>query len=328
MRRVVARAVVTGAMLAAGAAHAQPGDGEKKAAAQALFDEARTLSASGKHAEACPKLAESLRLDPSMGTRFYLAECLEHTGKLASAWTYYLEVADGARAAGQKDREKFAADRAEALRPRLPRLSIQVPKAARAAGGLEIKRNGVVVGAAQWGVAIPIDLGPHAISARAPGKKAWATEVIAKQEGESLAIVVPALAVPASPPPPRVAKIDPPAPPPPPPSAWPARRIGGVVVGVAGAASLVASFAVGAAAISKKSASNEPGGGCDEATNVCNAKGLATRNEGLALATGSTVAFVAGLAAIGTGVVLIVTSKPHAPAAAIGPSGGSLTWSF
>ena len=30
----------------------------------------------GNHAAACPKLAESLRLDASMGTRFYLAECL------------------------------------------------------------------------------------------------------------------------------------------------------------------------------------------------------------------------------------------------------------
>jgi hypothetical protein len=51
--------------------------------AQALFDEARQLTAAGRYVEACPKFAESQRIDPSMGTRFYLADCLEHIGKLA-----------------------------------------------------------------------------------------------------------------------------------------------------------------------------------------------------------------------------------------------------
>ena len=166
------------------AALAQPGEGEKKAAAQAHFDEGRQLAASGDYAAACPKLVESLHLDPTIGTRFYLAECFEHAGKLASAWTYYLEAADAAKAAGQKGREKFANDRAEALRPRVPRLALKVPDAARAVAGLSLTRDGVAVGEAQWGTPIPVDLGAHTIAASAPGKQPWTARIDVGQEGQ------------------------------------------------------------------------------------------------------------------------------------------------
>jgi hypothetical protein len=74
------------------------------AAARSLFDEARALLQAGKAAEACPKLEESQRLDPGMGTMFNLAECYERVGKTASAWTMFLQVASRARAASQADR--------------------------------------------------------------------------------------------------------------------------------------------------------------------------------------------------------------------------------
>ena len=86
-----------------------PGD---KAAAQALFDEAIKLIGSRSYGEACPKLEESERLDPAMGTRFQLAQCYEAVGRTASAWAGFLELADLARAAGQEAREKTARQRA------------------------------------------------------------------------------------------------------------------------------------------------------------------------------------------------------------------------
>lgn len=320
-------ALLSGAATAA----AQPSTAQDKAAAQALFDDAQALSKEGQWALACPKYAESLRLDPAMGTRFYLAQCLEKTGKLASAWTYYLEVADNARAAGQKKREEAASERAEALRPRLSKLSVKVSDAGRAVKGLVIERDGVVVGEAQWGAAIPIDAGKHALSARAPGKKPWKASVEVKEEGQTVEIVVPGLAAEPPPPPPPSpvvkAKPAPPAPPPPPPPSGPSpRKVAGFVVGGAGVIGLGASFALGGMALGKKAASNE--GGCDAASNVCNAAGQAIRKEGLSLATGSTIAFAAGLAAIGGGVALIATapSARAAPTAAVGPRGASLTW--
>src|SRR5678816_498104 len=70
------------------------------AGAQALFDQARELTRQGRFAEACPKLQESNRLDPGIGTQFHLADCYEQSGRIASAWAAFLEVASQARATG------------------------------------------------------------------------------------------------------------------------------------------------------------------------------------------------------------------------------------
>ena len=94
------------------------------AAAQALFDQGRALMKAKNYSEACPKLAESQRLDPGIGTQFHLADCYENQGKLASAWAAFHEVASMAAASNQPDREKAAKARAARLEPRLPRLTM------------------------------------------------------------------------------------------------------------------------------------------------------------------------------------------------------------
>jgi tetratricopeptide (TPR) repeat protein len=114
------------------------------ATAQALFDQGRALMKAKNYAEACPKLAESQRLDPGIGTQFHLADCYENQGKLASAWATFLEVASLAAASNQPDREKAAKNRAARLESRLPRLTIVVPAASRVPG-LQVTRDGVAV---------------------------------------------------------------------------------------------------------------------------------------------------------------------------------------
>src|SRR5258708_17042544 len=100
---------------------------ENRAAAQALFDEGRSLMKANKVQEACPKFEESQRLDSSIGTQLNLADCYERTGRTASAWTLYIEVASAARQAGQDERASHAAARAAALKDKLSRLRLVGP---------------------------------------------------------------------------------------------------------------------------------------------------------------------------------------------------------
>ncbi|WP_437939271.1 hypothetical protein [Sorangium sp. So ce341] len=117
------------------------------ATAQALFDDAKKLMAAGKYAEACPKLEESQSLAPGLGTQLNLALCYENLGRTASAWSLYLEVAGGARAANQLDREKVARQQAAALEGKLSCLTITVSEPPE---GIEVKRDGKPIGRVQW----------------------------------------------------------------------------------------------------------------------------------------------------------------------------------
>ncbi len=172
-------------------AGAQDGQGDR-AAAQALFDEAVRLRDEGATERACAKFEESLRLDAGVGTRFNLADCFERVGRLASAWTHFLEVAAATEMAGQPERAAAARDRAKKLEPRLARLRIEPVDPAP---GLVITRGGADVGQAQWGTAIPIDPGRYPIEASALGRRTWSKQVVIAKEGEEVTIEIPALAV-------------------------------------------------------------------------------------------------------------------------------------
>jgi hypothetical protein len=187
-------ACLAASLLFAPAAHAQNRD---PAAAQALFDDAKKLSAAGRHAEACEKLAESNRLDPGIGTQFHLADCQEKSGKIASAWANFLEVASLARASNQSDREQAALARAAKLESRLPRVQVDVPDASRVSG-LEVRRDGLVVGSAQWGTPVPADPGEHEIVATAPGKLPFAKK-LKTEPGKTAKLEIPVLEVDPSP---------------------------------------------------------------------------------------------------------------------------------
>src|SRR5882672_1040058 len=114
---------VLGIGLFAGQAGAQ---GETRTAAESLFVEAKKLMDAGRFAEACPKFADSQRIDPGVGTLLNLALCYERQGKVASAWSTYRAAAAGARTAGQAERESMARQRASALEPRLSRLTVAI----------------------------------------------------------------------------------------------------------------------------------------------------------------------------------------------------------
>jgi serine/threonine-protein kinase len=69
-RRLVTIAPACSLWLATGIASAQ--SAADKAAAEALFDHGVRLMKQNNFAEACPKLEESDRIDPAVGTLLYL----------------------------------------------------------------------------------------------------------------------------------------------------------------------------------------------------------------------------------------------------------------
>ncbi len=58
---------------------------------------------------------------------------------------------------------------------------------------LTVKRDGVDVSPAAWGVAIPVDPGTHEIRAEATGFESWTQSVLATSEGQTFTVDVPEL---------------------------------------------------------------------------------------------------------------------------------------
>lgn len=192
-QRRVRLSVVVGtalSLLFPGGRAAAQDNSEDRAAAQVLYDEGRKLTANGKYAEACPKFEESQKLDPGFGTAFYLADCWQHVGRTASSWALYLDVAAQTKAAGQLDRSTLAKARADALEAKLSRMSITV---ANPSAGIHVERDGVSVGKALWGTAVPVDPGEHKVRATAPGRKPWEATVVVAPDGASESVAIPAL---------------------------------------------------------------------------------------------------------------------------------------
>jgi len=190
MRWLVVFLVAIGLSLAPTARAAD--SGSNKAAAEALFSEARQLMAAGRYADAIPKLQASQRLDPGAGTLLNLAECYERTGKTASAWAEYREVVSMSRSSGSTEREELAQEKAGALESKLSRLSISVVQGGQVAG-LKVTRDGEGVDTAEFGVPIPVDPGPHVVQASAPGKQTWSMRVEVGAEPTTARVEVPLL---------------------------------------------------------------------------------------------------------------------------------------
>ncbi|HWP05404.1 MAG TPA: hypothetical protein VNN72_06665, partial [Polyangiaceae bacterium] len=148
-----------------------------KASAEALFDEALRAMKEGRYAEACPKLENSQRIDPGVGTLLYLGECYEKLGRTASAWATFREAASEADAGGQTKRAKAARDRYAKLEPQLAYLTIEVAETTRALPGLRIRRDGADTGLGIIGSAVPADPGPSKIDVTAPDHESFSVTV-------------------------------------------------------------------------------------------------------------------------------------------------------
>ena len=295
--------------------HAWGQSSSDQAAAEALFKQGRDLMAAGHLSEACPKLAESQRLDPATGTVLNLATCYERNGQIASAWVTYKEAATAAQNADQPERAQLARKKAAELEPKLPLLTIVVPAAADRPD-LQIKRDGETVGRPAWGIPLPVDPGVHAVEATAAGRKAWQGQASVDGAGAQASIEVPPLAEapaePAAPPAtaPVVAPVGPPLLQPetagatPPVSRGSGQRTAAWVTGGVGIAGLVAGGIFGALA---KSNNDDASAHC-LGDKVCDSAGMSSDASARHEAAIATIAFVAGGALTAAGIVLYLTA--------------------
>ncbi|HEV7557771.1 MAG TPA: hypothetical protein VGO00_20035, partial [Kofleriaceae bacterium] len=109
--------VVAFVLLVSTPAYAQRAEGE------AEFQRGKTLMAAGKVAEACAAFEASMRIDPAKGTLYNLALCHEKLGKIASAWSEFIELS---RADTNAARAKDSTRRATALEPQLTRMHLVI----------------------------------------------------------------------------------------------------------------------------------------------------------------------------------------------------------
>jgi hypothetical protein len=281
---------LTGSLLASAPASAD--QAADAAAAEALFKEGRTLLEQGRLEEACAKLAESQRVDPSVGTMLNLGDCLERRGKTASSWGVFTEAARMAEKRGDKARAAEAARRAAALAPTLQKLAIVVPPATRVPG-LEVRKDGELVGEGQWGSAIPTDPGAHTIEAIAPAHKAWSTVVRVETSGAGASVEIPALEALVGPAPGTAAPF------------WGAQRIAGAAVGGVGLVGVVVGAAFGIVTF-QKTGDAKPY--CSATMPYCTQAGITLENDAKTTANVSNAAFAIGGAALVAGLVTFFTA--------------------
>jgi hypothetical protein len=167
------------ALAISGAARADGADTER---ADKLFREGRSAMKQRDYSKACGRFAESQRLDPAPGTLLNLSECEEALGRLADSWRHIQDTI--AQLPANDDRLPLARERAASLDRRVPRISVRLAPGAPDQARLLLDRAQV-----SPSVPIPVDPGPHMLTAEAPGYRTRSTRVVIKS-GETRSVEI------------------------------------------------------------------------------------------------------------------------------------------
>jgi hypothetical protein len=326
MRDSIRLAAAASVLLSTAVAHGQSLD-QRRAAADALFNEGQQLLTAGQLPAACAKLEESQREDPKLGRLLNVAYCHERLHRTATAWSEYNQAAAVALQARQPERESFARGRAAELAAKLSFVRLDLQPGANLT---EATIDGRAVPREQWTVPFPIDPGSHTLSFSAPGHRAQ-TQDVTVADAETVRVVVgpldamptsdaPAATPTATPAPAPTAEQQPaPAPAPAPivadtaagaPSHT-ARTIGWILggVGVAGLG-VGTGFALHSLSLQQQADPMCPG-------KRCSSQGTSLISDATTAANVATAGFVVGLSALAAGAWLII--QP------LQPSGSSST---
>ena len=305
---------------------AQSQSPDRVAAAEALFEQGRTLVEAGQLADACPRFLASQQLDPGVGTLLWLADCYAGVGRTASAWIAFGEAATAATR-NQDRRVAVAIAKRDELEKRLSRLALVVPPGADAEG-LQVLRDGALLGRNEWNIAVPVDPGPHLLSASALRRRPWTASTRIATGPMSLSVTVPVLeAVPEAPAdahdviPAAEASKDGQE------GLGGQRWFGIASMGLGGAGLIVGTVW----SLQAKATYDQSTAGPCGANNGCTQAGLDERSSAQTLATEASVAIGIGAVAMATGVVLFFTAPRRASSVAVAPAawpgGASVTMS-
>jgi len=275
------------------------------AAAEELFRQGRVAAEKRDYLTACEKFRESNRLDSALGTLFNIADCEEKIGRLATSWTLFREVAQ--RLPADDERRAIALQRAQALEPRVPRLSVHLAPTSRT--DRVVRRDGVVLGSASLDTWLPVDPGEHVVVVSAPGTES--TSFAARVgEGERSRLDVrvgPPLSHAAAP---GTGHTEPSAP--------RANHTAAYLLGGLGAAGLVTGIVAGVLVLDRKSTADK---NCVD--HVCNQLGYDAAQSGKTLGVVTTVGLITGAVGLGGATYLFLSApspseKSHSSAYALG----------
>lgn len=166
----------------------------KKARAQ--FQRGIELEQASNWSEAIQQFRDvgAVRMTPQV--RFHIAYCEEELGRLVTALGGY-ELAQGEADQVGPDFKHEVESAITELRARIPKLMIDRGKNADAA---LVQLDGVDLGASSVGVEVPLDPGPHTVTATAPGFQQF-TETADLKEKEVTHVTLDLVPEPEAPPP-------------------------------------------------------------------------------------------------------------------------------
>ncbi len=270
----------------------------RAADAGAALDELRlgySLKQAGKCPDALPHFARSFQLAPSPMAALNLSDCEQEVGDLVAAQGHAAQGGELARQQQNGELAAVAVKQLAALEPRLPRLSVKLTGAA----DCTVTRDGAALPAASIGTSLAVNPGAHVVLVTCAGRAERRFEV-SVAEGERAEVAVapgPALTTAAPTPAPPSTDVDPSSAPESRPHTSP--KVLPVVVMGLGGAGLAVGLITGLAANSKHASLLEhcdPRGACP----IAESDDIAAFHT---LRTVSTVAYVAGAAAVLGGAV-------------------------
>jgi hypothetical protein len=238
-RRLVAGAALLGALLAPVSARAQ--SARDLAAAKAAFKEGEEAEARGDYPTALAKFGQALSVKDTAQLRLRVGAAQERLGRLNEALASYQGGLD--KAASLPAVAKVAREQLEALRPRIPTLTLF---AAKPVPGLVVTLDDAPVAPSVLGTAMKVDPGTRRVHVTAPGYQSR-DQSVAVAERSSLRVELELL--------PEAVAVAPVAP-------APSRLPGALVLGGGGAA-LIAGVVLLAVSYARDATINGLCGGAD-----------------------------------------------------------------